>query len=142
MLQHQATERLKYVLVQNTGSEQNALPTGETAEWYGINQYFLYTINPCWMGASGRSGCATSTASAWRVRATSRGSTRGTDGVSRRLYEVTLGLNWRRTELGGASEVRWDWFNLDGPLGPTGLPFDGGNEDDQFIFACDAILTF
>ena len=59
------------------------------------------------------------------------------------FYEVTLGLNWRPNgNWLVRPEVRWDWFDLDGPLGPTGLPFDGGNEDDQFLFACDAILTF
>ncbi len=48
VIQQQLFERLQYVLVQNLGTEQNAPTTGNTAEWYGLNQYFLYTINPCW----------------------------------------------------------------------------------------------
>jgi len=47
------TEKLSYVFQTDFGTQQNALASGETAQWYGINQYLFYTINPCLtMGAN------------------------------------------------------------------------------------------
>ena len=37
-------EKLQYVAVHNLGTEKNAPGLGTTAEWYGINQYFLYAL--------------------------------------------------------------------------------------------------
>ena len=57
------------------------------------------------------------------------------------FYNVTCGLNWRpHPNLIVRPELRWDWY--DGLAGPTGLPFDSGNGDDQFTFGVDAIVTY
>jgi len=141
--QHQFTECFKYVLVHNLGVENNAVPvTGEDGEWYGLNQYFLYTINPCW---------SANLRFEWLrdddgVRVAGPGNIPGVRafdgrGFAGNFYELTCGLSWRpHANLTVRPEVRWDWY--DGLAGPTGLPFDDGTSDDQFTFAVDAILTY
>ena len=141
VLQHGITERLQYVLVHNLGTEKRAVD-GQDAEWYGINQYFLYTINPCW---------AANLRVEWLrdddgARIAGPGNIPGVRafdgrGYAGNFYEVTCGLNWRPSgNLLVRPEVRWDWY--DGLAGPVGLPFGDGTADDQFTFAVDAILTF
>lgn len=135
-------EKLQYVVVHNLGTEDNAPQTGATAEWYGINQYFLYALTPKlnanlrveWMrdddgvriGGPGNIGGV----DAWAGR-----------GFAGSFYNITTGLNWRPCgNLIVRPECRWDWY--EGLAGPTGLPFDGGNEDSQFTVGMDAILTY
>lgn len=141
--QQQLTERLRYVLVHNLGLENNGAPPAGAAdaEWYGLNNYFLYKINPClgvnvrfeWfrdddgarVGGAGNIGLP-----AWAGR-----------GFAGDFFNVTAGINWRpHTNVIVRPEVRWDWF--DGPAGPTGLPFDAGASDDQFTLATDVIITY
>lgn len=146
--QWQASKRWKYVLVQNIGYENDALPdlqnppARQDAEWYGINQYFIYTINPCWSAAMRvewlRDDDGARVAGPGNIPGVRAFSGRGFAGD---FYNVTLGLNWRPTPNWLVRpEIRWDWY--DGPAGPTGLPFDGGNRDDQFTAAIDATLLF
>lgn len=144
VLQQQVTDKFKYILVHNLGIEQHALPTGQDAEWYGLNQYFLYTINPCW-SANLRVEWLRDDDGA---RVAGPGNLPGVAAFSGRqftgnFYAITAGLNWRpHPNLLVRPEARWDWFDQEGPLGPTGLPFDGGNSDEQFTFGIDAIVTF
>ncbi|MGQ9605253.1 MAG: outer membrane beta-barrel protein [Thermogutta sp.] len=146
--QWQASKRWKYVLVQNIGYENDALPEPQNpparqdAEWYGINQYLIYTINPCWSAAMRvewlRDDDGARVAGPGNIPGVRAFSGRGFAGD---FYNVTLGLNWRPTPNWLVRpEIRWDWY--DGPAGPTGLPFDGGNRDDQFTAAIDATLLF
>lgn len=146
--QWQASKRWKYVLIQNIGYENDALPdppnppARQDAEWYGINQYFIYTINPCWSAAMRvewlRDDDGARVAGPGNIPGVRAFSGRGFAGD---FYNVTLGLNWRPTPNWLIRpEIRWDWY--DGPVGPTGLPFDGGNRDDQFTAAIDATLLF
>ena len=141
-IQQKLFERLQYVLVQNLGTEQNAPTTGNTAEWYGVNQYFLYAINPClnanlrveWM----RDDDGVRIAGPGNIPGVYAWSGRGFAG---NFYDVTAGLNWHPNgNLVVRPELRWDWY--DGLAGPTGLPFDGGNADDQLTAGIDAIITF
>ncbi len=140
--QQKLFKRLQYVLVQNLGTEQNAPVAGGVAEWYGLNQYFLYTINPRW-NANLRVE--------WMrdddgVRIAGPGNIPGVHawsghGFAGSFYNVTAGLSWRPNgNVIVRPELRWDWY--DGLAGPTGLPFDGGNDDDQFTAAIDLIITF
>lgn len=148
VFQHQVTERFKYVAVHNLGIENNALPGGQDAEWYGLNQYFLYTINPCWQanlrleimrdddGARIAGPGNIPGVYAWNGR-----------GFAGDFWGLTCGLSWRpHPNLLVRPELRWDWYSgLPGVYGPNnrpGYPFDGGNSDDQFTFGVDAVLTF
>ena len=141
--QHQFNDCFKYVLVHNLGFEDDAVPvTGDDGEWYGLTQYFLYTINPCW---------AANLRLEWLrdddgVRIAGPGNIPGVRawdgrGFAGHFYELTAGLSCRpHANLVLRPEVRWDWY--DGLAGPTGLPFDDGLSDEQFTAAIDAILTY
>lgn len=142
VVQWQITERFKYVLVHNLGTENRGAPNGEDAEWYGLNQYFLYTINPCWSAGMRvewlRDDDGARIAGPGNIPGVRAWSGRGFAGD---FYEITWGLNWRPNgNWLVRPELRWDWY--DGPAGPTGLPFDGGSSDSQLTVAVDAIFTF
>lgn len=141
--QQQMTERLRYVLVHNLGTENNGTPTGSTAEWYGLNNYFLYKVNPSlsanlrfeWLrdddGARIAGPGNIPGVTAWNGR-----------GFAGDFCELTAGLNWRpHPNVVVRPEARWDWYI--GSTGPGGiLPFDAGTSDDQFTFAADVIITY
>ena len=142
VIQQRLFERLQYVAVQNLGTEQNAPTTGNTAEWYGLNQYFLYAINPCW-NANLRVEWLRDDDG---VRVAGPGNIPGVyawsgHGFAGNFYDVTAGLSWRPNgNLVIRPECRWDWY--DGLAGPIGLPFDGGHADKQFTMGIDAIITY
>ena len=120
VIQQQITEKLQYVAVQNLGTEQNAPAAGNTAEWYGLNQYFLYTINPCW-NANLRAEWLRDDDG---VRVAGPGNIPGVYAWAGRGYagnfcDVTAGLNWRPNgNWMVRPECRWDWY--DGAAGPFG----------------------
>ncbi|MHC4404198.1 MAG: outer membrane beta-barrel protein [Planctomycetota bacterium] len=142
--QRQVSEKLHYVAVHNLGLQNNGVPggSGDDAEWYGLNQYFLYTINPCWSANMRvewlRDDDGARIAGPGNIPGVRAWSGRGFAG---NFYELTCGLSWRPNgNLLVRPEIRWDWY--DGPPGPTRLPFNDGNDDDQFVFAVDAILMY
>ena len=150
VFQHQMNESLKYVLVHNLGVESDIAEfRGATAEWYGLNQYFLYTINKCW---------AANVRAEWLrdddgARIAGPGNVPGIyawpgAGYAGHFFEVSLGLNWRPTSNWLIRpEVRWDWYEgpesfLAKPLGKPALPFGNGASDHQTTFGVDAVFTF
>ena len=140
--QYQVNKRFKYVFVHNLGTENNALRNGGDAEWYGINQYFLYTINPCWMAGMRvewmRDDDGVRIGGPGNIPGVRAWSGRGFAGD---FYEITWGLNWRPNgNWTVRPELRYDWY--DGLAGPTGLPFDGGSKDHQLTVGIDAIFSF
>ncbi len=138
----QISEQLQYVAVHNLGFEDDGAPGGDDAEWYGLNQYLLYTINPRW-SANMRFEWLRDDDGA---RIAGPGNIPGVraftgNNYAGDFYELTCGLSWRPSaNLTVRPEVRWDWY--EGLAGQTGLPFDDGASDDQFTFGVDAILTF
>jgi len=154
VLQHQLSDNLKYVAVHNLGFERDIVEFGGAdAEWYGLNQYFLYTINKCW---------AVNVRAEWMrdddgARIAGPGNIVSPDGVvggvrawdgagyAGDFFEVSLGLNWRPNgNWLVRPEVRWDWY--DGPAsflpGKPAMPFNDGVSDDQMTFGIDAIFLF
>jgi putative OmpL-like beta-barrel porin-2 len=149
VLKRQVTKKFQYILVHNLGFENDAVMSPgqvrEDAEWYGINQYFLYQFNPCWSAGlrfewlRDDDGArvfgvpnAIPPVKTWP----------GGPGFAGDFYEVTAGLNWRpHPNVVVRPELRWDWY--DGTVDVNNnLPFDGGGSDDQFTFATDVIVTF
>ena len=129
------TTRWQYLFHQWYGTQDDFFAaTGESAEWYGIDQYLYYEVSPC-VRLGGRFE--------WF---------RDDDGVRLGLsrpgnpnkgpyvgdmYSLSLGVNWSPYQnLMLRPEVRWDWF--DG----AGLPFDDGADDRQFLVCMYAILRF
>jgi hypothetical protein len=143
VVQKQLSCKLRYVLVHNLGLETGRTPDVQDAEWYGLNNYLLYAVNPC-LSANLRAEWLRDDDGA-RVGGVGnidgvRGWTGG--GFAGNFYEITAGLKWLpHPNLIVRPEVRWDWY--DGELGPNDtLPFDGGTRDNQFTMAVDAIITF
>lgn len=143
VIQHQLTENLKYVFVNNLGIEDYAPGfVMDKAEWYGVNQYLMYAINSKW---------AANLRFEWfrdddGVRVAGPGNIPGVRafdgrGYAGHFYEVTTGLNWRPAPNWVVRpEARWDWY--DGLAGPVGLPFNDGLKASQFTAAVDVIFTF
>jgi hypothetical protein len=139
------TQRLEYVAVHNLGVEDDGAPNGNDAEWYGLNNYFLYKINPCW---------SANVRFEWLrdddgVRIAGPGNIPGVRawegaGYAGHFYELTLGMTWRPTaNLMFRPEVRWDWYDgLPSPKPGHELPFNDGEEDDQVLFAVDAVVSY
>jgi hypothetical protein len=145
----QITKRFQYVAVHNLGYEDNGTMRGDDAEWYGLNQYFLYTINPCW-SANVRIEWLRDDDGA---RIAGPGNIPGIDafdgrGFAGHFYELTAGLTWRpHPNLIVRPELRWDWYDglpgrIGAPPGQVAFPFNDGASDDQFTFAADVILTY
>jgi hypothetical protein len=151
---HRFTSQFTYVLQHDYGIDNNGtvrIPGTNLrgdAEWYGVNQYFLYAINACW-GLGLRFEWFRDDAGT-RVGGIGapNGWTLGPDipndqiGWAGDFYALTFGINWKPTEhITVRPEGRWDWY--DGPVDHAGrLPYDFGSEGHQFTFATDLIITF
>lgn len=141
-------QRTEYILVHNLGWENDAVRWApgapRDAEWYGINQYFIYTISPK-LSAGARIEWLRDDDG---VRIAGVGNAvpgkgwSALPGFAGDFYELTLGLNWRPSPNWLIRpEIRWDWY--DGTRNLQGqLPFNDGTSDHQFTFATDVILTF
>jgi hypothetical protein len=140
-------EKLQYVLQQNYGLQRNST-LGQTAlgdsAWYGLDQYFIYAINPKWKGVCRmewfRDDDGIRVAGPppqAGIRAWPEG-----PGFAGNFYEVTLGLNWKPTaNLLFRPEARWDWYK--GSTDVNGmLPFGAGDKDSQFLAGVDMIVTY
>jgi hypothetical protein len=125
------------------GQQQNTPHAGQVAQWYGIDQYFLYKLNTHWSanlraewfrdddGVRVAGAPADAGIRLWPL-----------GGFAGNFYEVTAGLNWRpNANILFRPEVRWDWYS--GPANADGLlPFENGHSGSQFLAAADLIFTF
>ena len=130
MLTQRLNDDLTYIFQHDNAWQNDDRGQGVDSEWYGINQYLLYTLNDCWsMGARLE----------WfrdddGVRVPNWA---GNTGAAGSYWEATLGMNWTPgTNLTLRPEIRWDWFN------GIGAPYADGQSNDQFTASFDAILTF
>ncbi len=148
VIQEKLGPRSEYVLVHDLGVENNALPGGGQANWYGLNQYYIYTLNSQWAacmrGEWFRDQDGVAVSGPGNVPGVRAWSGHGFEG---NFYELTAGLNWRPQAIViFRPEVRYDWY--DGGAGSyavsgqTGLPFNDGRSSSQFLTAADLILLF
>jgi len=147
VLKQKLGEKWQYIFQQDYGVQKNSLagtgPVGDAA-WYGINQYFLYTINPKWKAICRAEWFRDDDGvrvfgppPAAGIRAWPEG-----PGFAGNFSELTLGLNYRpHSNVLFRPEVRWDWYhgstNVDGQL-----PFGAGDSSHQFLFGVDMIVTY
>jgi len=146
------TDRLSYVFQSDIGHQQNAQTyTGtQDAEWYGINQYLFYKMNCCW--SAGFRAEWFRDDDGWRVAPAGDYADLGFSnnpasigGFAGNFYEFALGLNYKNPEKPnfiGRTEIRYDKFdgNSINPLGS--LPYDDGNDDNQFVYGFDFIYLY
>ncbi len=148
VLQEKLGPRSEYVLVHDLGVESNATADGGQAEWYGLNQYYIYSLSNQWAACVRaewfRDQDGVMVAGPGNVPGVRAWSGHGFEG---NFYEVTAGLNWRpQANVIFRPEVRYDCY--DGGAGgyglsnQTGLPFNDGRSSTQFLTAADLILVF
>jgi hypothetical protein len=124
VLQHWLSQGLQYVVQYDHGFEEGAAAHGRDADWFGVNHYLYYTINPCWRGGLRYEWFRDEDA----VRIDTNA---GAD-----YFQLSLGLNWMPTNwVTVRPELRWDWADAlgGGSLAP-------GHRDDQFLLALDLIV--
>ena len=148
VIQEKLGPRSEYVLVHDLGVEDNAPTTGRQAQWYGLNQYYIYSISNQWAACfraewfRDQDGVIVDgPGTVPGVRAWSGG------GFAGNFYELTAGLNWRpHQNVIFRPEIRYDWY--DGGIGSyavsgqPGLPFNDGRSSTQFLSAADLIVLF
>jgi hypothetical protein len=145
VIQHQFTEKFKYVLQHNLGVMDILAPAND-AEWYGLNQYFLYALNERW--TAGLRVEWLRDADGMRVVGVGNlGMNRGWKGLGYAgdFYEITAGLNWKaHPNVMFRPELRWDWYEgASSPVpGAPVRPFKSGTGDEQLTAACDVLITF
>lgn len=142
VFKQQLSERLLYVLQSDMGFLDEGAGQ-QAAQWYGANQYLLYTINACWSAGMRaewfRDDDGTRVAGLGNIN---RG-WMAPGGYAGDFYELTLGLNWKpKANVLFRPEVRYDWYN--GPAAPTTypLPFGDGLSRDQLTYGADLVITF
>ncbi|NLX12112.1 MAG: porin [Phycisphaerales bacterium] len=128
------TSRIQYVFHHWCGVQDDFLASGDSAEWYGIDQYLYYKLTPS-VRLGGRFE--------WfrdddGVRlGLSRPSNPNKGPYIGDMYSFSLGVNWTPySNVIVRPEVRWDWFE------GSGLPFDDGTDDQQFLVGMDVIWRF
>lgn len=146
LFERQLSSRTRYALQHNYGHANRAVPGGD-AEWYTLNQYLFYKINPRW--EAGMRFEWMRDEQGFKVAGVASNpdfaGVRSWDGIGYAgdFYEVTLGLNYRPSKNWVfRPEVRWDWYDGAQSWAQSNLPFDDGTQASQFTFAIDAILSF
>lgn len=141
------TDRLSYVLQHDNGRQENAFGSGESAEWYGLNQYLFYKLNCCWsLGTRlewfrDDDGFRVAPAGDYPALGTSS-NVASAGGFEGDFWALTVGANWKPTaNLTVRPEMRYDWY--DGRANELGNePFDDGGKDDQWLAAFDVIYLY
>ena len=132
------------MLQQNSGGEpeRSTVTPGGYADWYGMAQYLIYTINKQWSAATrvewfrDQDGAAVSGVGNVNLGWSALPGFAGT------FTEWTTGLNYRPyPNVVIRPELRCDWYggthNVQGQL-----PFGDGTRSEQLTFATDMIVTF
>ncbi|MBN2295974.1 MAG: porin [Pirellulales bacterium] len=108
------------------------------AEWTSLVQYFNYKYSNNW---------ALGTRIEWfRDKQGTRVHGLGIGNMAYGSYpgdffEISLGLNWQPSRnVMIRPEVRWDWFDKHGH--GDSYPYDAGGRRNQFMGACDLIVSF
>ena len=128
------TCRLDYVFHQWLGFQEDCAPTGDRADWYGIDQYAYYTINDCWKAGMRFEWFRDEEGT--RV-GLNRPSNPNNPPLAGDFYSVSCGLNWTpSSNFVLRPELRADWY--DGAANP----YDDGTKSSQFLLGVDGILMF
>jgi len=131
VLTHQLSEKLKWVLQHDNAVQE--VNGGSDAQWYGINNYLLYTLSDT---------LSTGVRAEWfrdddGTRVVGLRSGYGGKGS---YYGLTWGVNYAPASyVTLRPELRYDFKRS--PKSSVG-PFDRGNENDQLLVAMDAIFKF
>ncbi|MGV3607872.1 MAG: outer membrane beta-barrel protein [Planctomycetaceae bacterium] len=149
VLSRPLTETVTYVAQSDFGTQEAALASGRSAQWYGLNHYLL----------NKRSDCVTWAANfewfrdedGYRVGgflpslgggSTVRGLPLARYGYQGNFFQVTVGPKWSPYKnLFVRPNLRFDWFDGTSPAANL-RPYDAGNSNRQVIFGTDLVWTF
>jgi hypothetical protein len=130
------TCRMEYVFHHWYGLQEDGAPGGGQADWYGIDQYLMYTINDCWKGGLRFEWFRDEDGT--RV-GLNRARNFNNPPFAGNVYSLSVGANWTATSnLMIRPELRADWY--DGNA--TRLPYQDGTNSSQLMLGVDAILQF
>jgi hypothetical protein len=138
-------DQWQYVFQHDMGwqNDASAFVAGDTAEWYGINQYLFYTMNDCWKAGFRLEWFRDDDGA--RVTGL-RNPTNAIFGdfFAGDFYEFSAGLNWTPSaNLTVRPELRYDWFDgVAAPGNTSALPYDNGTAADQFLVGLDVIYLW
>jgi hypothetical protein len=160
VLKHNITEKTHLMLQHDHGFASNTFdfatgtPNSLDAEWYGINSHLTYDLrdnltaglraewfrdqNGFRVCSPGRVAAATSgDGNSYAIG----GQPNNSKCNAASYYAITAGVNWKPMKwLNIRPNVRYDWVDTAAPSGS--LPFDGGNQKDQFLFSTDFAVIF
>jgi hypothetical protein len=138
------TSRLTYVLQHDYGIQDDLGQSGNSADWYGINQYAFYKLNCCWSAGMRVEWFRDDDGA--RVTGLRPGNAIAGASFPGNFYELTLGLNYKPNgNFAIRPEVRWDWYeglNNQNQAVAASLPYDAGTRSNQFTFGLDLIYQF
>ena len=138
------TDNLTYIFQHDYGYQHDGstFTADPSAEWYGINQYLLYTINDCWKAGMRFEWFRDDDGA--RVGAIRANNPLSSGGFAGNFYGISAGLNWSpHANFIVRPEVRYDWF--DGETLTGNDPFDTDNppgDDEQLLAAMDIIFLW
>lgn len=149
------TEKWVYVGQSDLGVQKNALASGKTAYWYGLNQYLYYAFSEkltfglnfeWWRDEEGYrvAGFLPSNLPSG-ITSDARGWSPNHFGYDGNFYQITIGPKWFPTASKNVfirPNFRFDWFQ--GSVNnPDGLkPYDDGGKNYQTLFVTDVVLLF
>lgn len=133
-------DRFTYIIEHDYGTQEDgvgavgAVPVAD-AEWYGINQYFIYQLNCCWSAGMRVEWFRDDDGT--RVTGLGDGNTIAGQAFEGNFWEITWGLNWKPNDnVVIRPELRYDWFE------GAGNPYNDGTDTSQFTAAVDAIIQW
>ncbi|MEQ1546795.1 porin [Methyloglobulus sp.] len=138
VFKHNITDKMHLVLQHDHGfADGLATSTGlANTEWYGINTHLYYDIQDNLV--AGIRGEWFRDQNGVRVCNPARTAANCQAGT---FYAVTAGVTWKPMKwLNIRPNVRYDWVDTNATTGQ--LPFDGGNQKDQFLFSTDMTIAF
>jgi hypothetical protein len=147
VFQYQLTENIKFVQQGDYGNQDQALASGASAQWYGLNTYLFLTmtermtwgVNFEWFRDDDgfRVGTLLPPNTAYSFRGAQLAG-----GYAGDFYQVTTGPQLKLMEnLIVRPNVRFDWYTgLD--AGPGARPYVDGNLNQQVILATDLVWIF
>jgi Putative beta-barrel porin-2, OmpL-like. bbp2 len=129
-------ERWDYTFHHWLGAQQAGKVGGGTADWYGIDQYLLYTINDRWKGGLRLEWFRDQDGT--RV-GLNRPSNPNKVPFVGNFTSLSAGLNWKPSaNLTFRPEIRADWFD-----GAQAIkPFRDGKDSSQLMLGLDGIVLF
>jgi len=143
VVSYQLSDDLLYVFQHDNGYQRDGstFTDGQSAEWYGINQYLLYTINDCWKAGLRAEWFRDDDGA--RVGAVRPGNPLQPGGFAGNFYAISAGLNWTpHANFIIRPEVRYDWYDGISLNGPEPFDTDNATDDEQALAALDVIFLW